>query len=234
MTTSPAKPKKSSTSFFQLIVTFVLPLIVLTKFSSDSLLGPTRAMLLALSFPVVFELYNALNRRKPSFLSLLAIGGILVTGLISLLGLSEGWLAIRRSAPYLFGALVILISIWIKHPIVQAALSQILDMDLINETATKTKKTAALKRIVDQTGYMLSFLLLLMTIATYLMTRIVITSPTHSAAFNQEYAKLGLLSLPIISLPLLVGVVIIVMFLITKIEKLTGIDGENLLKKKQP
>ena len=190
-------------------------------------------MLLALSFPVAFELYNALNRRKPSLLSLLAIVGILVTGLISLLGLSEGWLAIRRSAPYLFGALVILISIWIKHPIVQVALSQILDMDLIDETAAKTKKTAALKRIVDRTGYMLSFLLLIMMIATYIMTRIVIMSPTHSAAFNQEYAKLGLLSLPFISLPLLVGVVVIVMFLITKIEKLTGIDGEALLKKKK-
>ena len=227
------KPASPSASLLQLFVTFVIPLVILLRFSKESQLGATNAMLLALAFPVACELYNVvLSHKKPSLLSLLSIGGILVTGLISLLGLSEGWLAIRRSVPYLFGALVILISVWIKHPIVQAALSQMLDMDLINDEAKKAKKTDLLKVLVDRTAYRLSGLLVLVTIASYIMTRIVISAPTQSEAFNQEYAKLRLLSLPIISLPLLIGVVVIVMNLLSKLEKLTGIEGEALLKKK--
>ena len=232
MSKAPKQLKRSS-STIQILLTFVVPLVILLRFSKQSQLGATNAMLLALAFPVAYELYNVVvSHKKPSMLSLLSIGGILVTGLISLLGLSEGWLAVRRSVPYLFGSLVILISIWIKHPLLQAALSRILDMERIRDAAKHAKKTTELIKIVDRAAYMLSALLLATTAASYVLTRVIITAPTQSEAFNQEYAKLRLLSLPAISLPLLIGTVAIVMYLLTKLEKLTGLDGESLVKKR--
>lgn len=221
-----------SSAILQFIVSFVIPVVILTRFSSESSLGPTKGMILALAFPVVFEIYNVRKRRKLSMFSLLAIGGILVTGAISLLGLSEEWLSIRRAVPYLAASIAILVSIRIKHPIVNALLPQVLDMDKITSHARKKHTLDELKQSIDRASYILSAVLFIIAVASYVLTRVVIVSETGTTGFNQEYAHLRVLSLPIITLPLIVGFAGVMLYLTNSIEKLIGLDIESVVKKK--
>lgn len=221
----------SSSALFQAVFTFVVPIIILTKFSSESQLGPVKGFLLALSFPVIYEIYSIQKRKKLSVLSAVAIIGILATGAVSLLGLSEDWLAVRRSVPYLLMALALLISIIIKHPIVDIVLKQILDTESINAAAKKKNNYEQLRSKIAIAGYILCGVLFAIAIGTYVMTKVVILSPTDTAAFNEEYARLRILSLPFITAPLLISITGIIVYLVQSLEKLTGLKAEELIKK---
>jgi intracellular septation protein A len=227
-----AQSKTPGTSFVEIIVSFVIPTIILLRFSSESQLGPAKAMLLALAFPVALELYRLSKRQKPSVLSMIAIGGILVTGVISLLGLNENWLALRRSLVYFVIAAALLISILIKRPLLDMALPHIIDMDTIVAAARKKSALPALKKHLRRTTYMIIVLLVAIGIASYVLTLIVITAPTNTAEFNNEYVRLRVIGLPAITLPLLAGIFGILLYFVSKIEKLTGLDASTLFKKK--
>lgn len=229
------EPKKGGEAplAVQMIVNVVLPLVILLKFSDESSLGPTKALILALAFPVVFELYSVIKRRKVSMFSLLSIGGILVTGAISLLGLSEGWLAIRRSVIYIVIAVAIIVSIVIKRPLLGALLPQLADMEVVNKHVSARHKSAEFDRLIRNTGYAMAVLLVIIAILSYVVTRVVITSPTDTAQFNHEYARLRVLSLPLITLPLMAGFIGIIFYLVTRLEKVTGVDFEAIIKKKK-
>lgn len=226
------KDKTYNSPLAQIVVNFVLPTIVLLKFSSESALGPAKAMLLALAFPVVWELYGLSRRQKPSVLSLVAIGGILLTGAITLLGLSENWLAVRRSAVYFIIAAGLLVSILIKRPLIEMLLPKIIDMDRVTAAAQKRGTLKNLKKHIRSASYMLIVLLVAIGVASLVLTLVVITAPTDTAQFNSEYARLRFIGLPAITLPLLVGMLGILLYLFAKIEKLTGLDAESLVKKK--
>ncbi len=225
--------KKSQPSpLIQFIVSFAIPLIILTRFSSDSHLGPSKALLLALAFPILYEIYSIRIRRKVSMFSVLAVGGIIVTGAISLLGLSEGWLAIRRSVPYFAVTAALLISVRIKHPIVNAVLPQVLDMEKIMAVAKKNRSLPKIEHAIQVTSHVASGIFFVIGIVSYVLTRIIIMSPTNTAGFNEEYARLRVLSIPIITVPLIIGIVIAITYLTGRIEKLTDLKTEELLKKK--
>jgi hypothetical protein len=234
MTTMPKQQRSHQPStLLQFVVNFAIPIIILTRFSSESSLGPIKAMLLALAFPVAFEIHNVYKRKKLSLLSVIAIGGILVTGAISLLGLSEGWLAVRRSVPYFAVAVALAISIKINRSLLNALLPQMIDMDKVRTSANKKRAVPQLNQQIARSGYILSFVFVIVGVISYILTRIVITSETGTSSFNSEYARLRILSLPFITLPLLVGLAGTIMYLFAKIEKLTGLKSEDLLKKKR-
>ena len=217
----------------QLAVGFVIPTVILLFFSSDSRLGPLWAMVLALVFPFTLELYSLSVRRKPSYISIFAILGILMVGAISLLGLSKEWLAIRRSIVYVVAALGLFLALYFKPGFVNRALTHVMDMDTVHAAAEKKGTTRSLARYINRTSYIFALLLLLIGVASYGVTMIFITAPTGSSEFNAQYAELRVLSLLYVSLPFLLGATALLVYLVSKIEKLTGIDTEELLKKKK-
>lgn len=217
-----------------MLINFVLPTIVLLGLSDPSRLGPAKAMLLALAFPVAFELYNLSQKRKASMLSIIAIVGIMVTGAISLLGLSENWLAVRRSVPYVAVAIALLVSMLMKRSLLDWGLTHLLNMELVRTKAEQKGTWLLLQKRITTIGYVFIAFLTAIGISAYILTLVVITAPTDTAAFNSEYVRLRVLSLPATTLPLLVGILAILMYLFTSIEKLTGLKAEDLVKKRKP
>lgn len=224
--------KTKQSAWAPLIINFVIPIFILLKFSDESSLGPVGSLALALSLPIGYELFNLSRRHKPSLMSALAIGGILVTGAVTLLGLSEGWLALRRSIPYAAAGLVLLGSIIIKKPLIKLGLRQILDLDRLHQAAARQRQGQALERLLERTGYLFSGLLIALGIASYALTRWVISAAPSTALFNQEYARLRLLTLPIILLPLILVTTGLLYYLVSKLEQLTGLSTDELMKKK--
>ena len=230
--TSNSKKKSQKSALPQILITFIIPIIILTKYSGESQLGPTKALLLALAFPIVYEIYSIRSRKKLSILSLVAIGGIIVTGAISLLGLSEEWLALRRAVPYFVVSVAVLVSIWIKRPLLNMLLPHILDMEKVAGAAKQQRTETQLKKTILNAGYMVAGLFFVITVVTYILTHVVIVSPTDTAGFNEEYARLRLVSLIAITVPMIIGIGGIIAYLVIRIEKLTCLKSEELTKKK--
>ena len=217
----------------QFAVGFVIPTIVLLTLSDESKLGPLLAMGLALLPPVVLELYSLITGRKASVISFVAIVGILLIGVISLFGLSEEWLGVRRAAIYLIGAIALAGLLLTRRDVVDKGLEKLIDMDAIGKVARKKKIERQLAQQVTRVAWLFAGLLLAMAIWSYILTIIVITAPAGSSEFNAEYAELRVLGIPLVTLPFVVGTTVLLMYLVGRIEKLTGIEVEKLLKKKR-
>jgi len=219
--------------FLQLVVGFIIPTIVLMTLSDESKLGPLPAMGLALLPPILLEIYSFFTGRKASLLSLVAIIGILLIGVISFFGLSEEWLGVRRSGIYIIGALFIAAVLLFKRSWIDVGLGKLLDMPAVRKAAKKQGTEAEISKHITKVGYLLVAFLVLIAVWSYILTIIVITAPTGSSEFNTQYAELRLLGLPYVSVPLLIGVTALVVYLTYGFEKYTGIDIEELLKKKK-
>lgn len=219
--------------FVQFVTGFVIPTLVLLTLSGESMLGPAGAMVLALSFPVALEIYGLLKRRKPSTMSLVAIAGILLIGLISFFGLSEQWLAVRRSGIYFFAAIAVIVIVRFRPQLIERTLNRVLNMERALNESRRNGSEARLMRHAVKTCYMLTALLLITGIASYVLTLVFINAPTGSSEFNAQYAELRIMSLAAITLPFLVGMTGLLVSLAHNIEKLTGVTAEQLLRKRR-
>ncbi len=216
----------------QAIVGFLIPTVVLMVLSDESRLGPFLAMVVALALPVGLEVYAFTTGRKASLLSLFAIIGILSIGAISLLGLGEQWLGVRRAGIYVIAAVVLLVVTRFRRDLLKTGLEKVLDMAVV-ESAAKTKAVEArLVKLTAAAAYLSAGLLLLIGAWSYILTLLLISAPTGSSDFNAEYAQLRVLSLPYVTLPFLVGLTALLLWLLSGIEKLTGLSSDQLLKKK--
>ena len=231
---SSKQPKNTANaSLIQLFIGFVIPTIILLTMSSSDRLGPIGAMFLALAFPVALELYGLTRKRKPSFMSIAAIIGILLVGLISVLGLSKDWLALRRCALYAIGAIALFVIVRFKPLLIEKGLDRVLEMEGIRTASRKNKTEAQLLRYSVKAGYALAAILAVIAVASYMLTIVFITAPTGSSEFNAQYAELRILSIFVITVPFIIAVTGTLMYLVNKFEKLTGISAEDLIKKKR-
>ncbi len=213
----------ATSSLIQLLVGFIVPTIILLTMSGNDRLGPLGAMLLALVFPVALELYGLTRRRKPSLMSIAAIIGILLIGLISVLGLSKDWLALRRSALYTVGAIVLFVIVRFKPTLIEKGLDRVLEMEGIRTASRKNKTEAQLMRYTVKAGYVFALILLIIAAASYILTILFITAPTGSSEFNAQYAELRILSIFVITAPFIIAVTGVFVYLINKFEKLSVI-----------
>lgn len=216
----------------QLVIGFVIPTIILMTLSDESKLGPLLAMTLALIPPIALEIYSFFSGRKASIISLFAIIGVLLIGAISLFGLSEEWLGARRAGFYVIAAGFIAAVLLFKRDWIDKGLGKIIDMPTVRAAAKKKNTETEISNHISKVGYILVIFLLLIAIWSYVLTVIVITAPTGSSEFNPQYAELRLIGIPLVSGPLLIGMAALLVYLAHGFEKLTGIDIETLLKKK--
>lgn len=229
----PKVRRKPISLLIQIVIGFIIPTIVLMALSDESRLGPIVAMTVALIPPVLLELYSFFTGRKASIISVFAIIGILLIGVISFFGLSEEWLGVRRAGIYAIAALGIAAILTFKRDWIDKGLGKLIDMPKVRQAAKEKHSEKEVAKHITKVGYILVIFLTVIAAWSYILTLIVITSPTGSSGFNAEYAELRLLSLPYVSLPLLFGVTALLVYLVTGFEKYTGIDIEELLKKKK-
>lgn len=229
MDKTPSKQKPSEL-LLQVVVVFVLPLVILTRLSGEQALGPVKSLLLALSLPVLYELYSVYKRRKVSIISVVAIVGVLVTGALGLLQVSAVWLALRRSILYVFIAAALLISLLVKKPLVSKFAERLLDTAKIEKEAKKRKNQEKIQKLYRQATLWASALFLVVGVSSFIITKKTVVSPPKSAAYNQQYAKLRLYSIAAVTVPVVAGSTLIMLMVLLKLEKLTGLEAERMTK----
>ena len=225
-----SKPKKPN-ALLEIAITIVAPALILMKFSGAAQLGPLRALLLALAFPLAWGLWDGWRRRRLNWLSVLGVISTLLTGGIGLLQLDAQWLAVKEAAVPLAIGLAVLGSAWTRQPLIRILVfnADLFDVERVHKALAERGTEAAFEARLRQGTVLLSGTFFFSAIANYVLARWIVTSPAGSEAFNQELGRLTLLSYPIIALPSMVMMMALMFWLARGARRLTGLELEQML-----
>ena len=227
MKTEPSKPN----ALLEIGVTIIAPALVLMKLSGETSLGPLKALLLALAFPLAWGLWDAWRRHKFNWLAALGVVSTLLTGGIGLMKLDPGWLAIKEAAvPTLIG-LVIMGSAWTSKPLIHLMVFNVslFDVERVHKALDAKGTAAAFELCLRRGTFMLAGTFLFSAVANYFLTRAVVTSPAGTEAFNAELGHLTLLSYPIIAIPSMLMMMGMLYWLARQAKSLTGLRLGDML-----
>jgi hypothetical protein len=228
--TEPKARRTQERPLLSIGLNFVLPAIILTRFSGEDALGPVNALLLALAFPLMYGLYDFYLRRSLNAFSALGFVGIALTGGIGLLRLDPRWIAVKEAAIPLLIGLAVIASIVTKSSFVRNILMGALDEEKVDEALKARGNEAALTRRLVQASYIFAGSFFLSAALNYVLARLIVVSPPGTSAFNEELGRMTALSFPVITVPVLFVVAFDVYYLVSGITKLTGLDWKETLR----
>jgi intracellular septation protein A len=227
-----ARPTHKPRPLIDLLVSIVIPSVILMKFSGEADLGAARALLLALSFPIGWGLFELLKYRKFNFIALLGLVSVLLTGGIGLLQLDTRWLAIKEAAiPGLIG-LAVAVSAHTRQPLVRALLFSpaLMNVERIQAHLDLRGNRAAFEARLKAATWMLSGSFFFSAAMNYFLATWIVVSPAGTPAFNEELGRLTLLSYPMIALPSMLIMMAVLYYLARTIRELAGIKLTEALK----
>ena len=226
------KPASKPNPLLEIAITILVPALVLMKLSGADSLGPVRALVLALAFPLGWGLWDGWRRRKLNWLAVLGVVSTLLTGGIGLLALDAQWLAVKEAAvPSLIG-LAVMGSIWARRPLIHVLVfnANLFDVDRVNAALTAKGNGAAFDKCLRQGTSMLAGTFFFSAVANYLLARWVVVSPAGTEAFNQELGRLTLLSYPVIAIPSMLMMMGLLWWLARQAKSLTGLDMADMMQ----
>jgi intracellular septation protein A len=222
--------------WLELLITIVVPALVLMQLSSASRLGPAGALVLALSFPLVYGGWDLVRRRKLNLMASIGVVSTLLTGGIGLLKMDAQWLAVKEAAvPGVIG-LAVLISARTRYPLVRVLVFNrvIFDVDRVQQALRARGTETAFERRLFNSTLMLAGTFLFSSVMNYVLARWVVTSPAGTEAFNAELGRMTLLSYPVIAIPSMLMMVGVMFYLARGARRLTGLELEQMLRHSAP
>ncbi len=212
-----------------ILINIFIPMIVLTKFSGEAQLGTTGWLIVALSFPLLYWIWELWKEGKRSFISWLGLFSVLMTWWIGLLKLPTQWIAIKEAMVPATIWLVLLWSMYTGHNLIEKLFLWILDTDKIfSKLENKmhhrhdwVKKLS--RRIIGSFAFS--------TVLNYLLASWIVVSPSGTQAFNEEIWRLTGLSFPAIALPSTLILTAALMFFLSKMSTETWLEIEDMIKK---
>jgi len=226
---STQEPK--SRPFVDLIVSIVIPSLVLMKLSGPEQLGATKALILALAFPIGWGLYELLTQRKKNWIALLGVISVLLTGGIGLLKLDAGWLAIKEAAVPTVIGLGILIAHKLGYPAIKKLLlnPKMFQVERIESELEKRGNRDSFNKHLDAANYFLAGTFGFSAVMNYVLAKWIVTSQSGTTAFNEELGRMTLLSYPMIAIPSTIMMLCIFWFLWRTIRRQTGLSLEEVM-----
>lgn len=226
-TTENNKPRP----FVDLIISIVLPSIILMKFSGEEQLGPTWALIVALSFPVCYGLYELIFNGKRNLMAVLGVISVLLTGGIGLLKIDAQWLAVKEAAIPLCIGIGVLIANKLGYPLVKKLLFNpaIMKVDKIDEELEKRNNKQVFESRLDRANTLLAGTFLFSAVMNYFLAKFIVRSESGSSAFNEELGRMTLLSYPVIAIPSMLMMMAIFWFIWRTINRLTELSLEEIM-----
>jgi hypothetical protein len=215
-----------------LLLTVILPSIVLEVLSKPERLGPAWALVVALLMPLGFGIYCFVKKRGLNFFSIFGLAAIIVTGGLGLLNLTPGWFAAKEAAfPIFLGLAFPLSHHWGKPLINELLLNpQIINHGLLQRGLDTPEKRVSFQRLLYRASWGMAGASLGSAIANsalilYLLRGKVPGSPEYVQAIGTQ----NWLGFIIIGIPLVGVTFALLMWLLRRIQALTGLDREDLM-----
>jgi len=225
---SPAQKKPSP--LIEILVNVVIPSVILMKLSTPERLGTVNALILALSFPIIYGGWDLLRNRHVNYIAILGLVSVFLTGGIGLLKLDVKWLAIKEATiPAVIG-LAVVITGFTRSPLVKKLIFNPLIMatEKIQAKLDSESKAELFDQKLRFANHCLAGTFAFSAVMNYVLAKVIVTSDAGTVAFNEELGKMTFLSYPMIAIPSMVMLFGIMWYVIRTIRKLTGFGFEEI------
>ncbi|HHF2996753.1 TPA: VC0807 family protein [Vibrio diabolicus] len=221
---------KKPNPLFEILFNVFIPSFILMKFSSDENLGTAMALVVALLFPIIYGGMDLVRNKKFNFISALGFISVLLTGGIGLLELDTRWLALKEALiPGLIG-LAVLGSTFTRYPLMQKLVlnDTVLNLSLINERLKENGQSEAFERCLMSSNYLFASTFAFSSAMNYFLATWIVTSPSGTAAFNEELGKMTLYSYPMIAIPSMLMMFGIFYYIWRQVRTMTSLETEQI------
>ncbi len=226
-----SRPVRNENLWLNLGCNAVAPALVLSLLSDAGRLGPARALILALVFPLGYGVWDLIARRTWSLLAMLSLVGTLLTGGLGLLEMSGFWFAVKEAVvPVLMGAAIPL-SLRTRQPLVRTLLynEQVLNVSRIRQALEERGEIAAFERLLAWASWLLGATLMLSAAINFGLALWLLPAMSGTTDFNRQLAKLQFWSWPGAFVPLAAGMFYTSFRLLRRLETLTALKSSELL-----
>ena len=231
MPTAPA-PAKKENLLINLVFNILIPTLVLSKLSKDTLLGPVIGLVVALAFPLGYGVWDYLERHKANFISIIGFASVLLTGGFALMHVSGMGFAIKEAAVPAGIGVAVLLSLKTKTPLVRTMLynDQVIDVQRVDDALAVKGNRKDFDRLLFNASCLLAFSFLVSAVLNFGLARYLLKSPAGTAEFNAELGKMHFLSWPVIVIPSMAMMMFALWRLLSGIKKLTGLEFDSIFK----
>lgn len=228
----PVEKQNLSKLFIEMGVCIFIPTLILKKLSGAEQLGSTWALVVALSLPLLWGVWEFVQSKKVAFVPALGFISILLTGGIGLLRLDVAYIAIKEALiPFVIGVAVLITS-KTKSPLVKLFLynDNVVEVEKVDEALEKRSNREQFNTTLRNATSMLAGSFFLSAILNYSLAKFLITSPAGTTEFNSQLGSMNLWSYPVIVLPCMVVMMYALFYIFRNITKLTGMKLEDIIR----
>jgi hypothetical protein len=225
------KPVKKENFLINILFNIVIPTLILSKLSGGDELGVKWAIIVALSFPIIYGLRDLKRSGKFNVFSALGILSISLTGGMALLKLPPEYIIIKEATiPALF-AIATLISLKTPYPLVKTFIynDKILQIDKVSAALNTNGTEQEFDKALVNATYLMTLSFILSSILNYILAKILLVSAPGTEAFNAELGKMNALSFPVIAVPATIIMMLALFYLFKRIKALTHLELEDIL-----
>lgn len=232
---APAPKAKPENPLANLLLNVLIPVVILTNLNKDTgfpQLGPKGALIVALLFPIGYQIYDYYLRRKWNLFSMIGFISVLLTGGLGLMNLSAQVFAWKEASVPLILAALIYFSHKGKKPLVKTLLMNpdLFDMPKIQSAVAKSNSEAAYERLLYNCTLLLTASMLLSAVLNYFLAIYFLKDKTpgtaeYTAAIGAQtgwgYLVVGVPSLGMMAYALF--------YLFKGLKNLTGLQTDDLM-----
>ena len=216
--------------WLNLLFSAVVPAILLAYGSKEKYLGPAWGMIVALSFPLGYAVYDLVRRRTWNVISIVGFVGTLLTGSLGLLKMSGFWFAVKEAAIPLVLGLAIPASLRTRQPLVRTLLynDQVLDTKRIHRALEERRNIVAFDGLLRWASWILAGAFLISAVINFGLAWWLLPAESGTEEFNRQLGKLQFWSWPGVVIPSSAMVFYAMLRLVKGLEQMTGLTGEAL------
>ena len=190
---------------------------------------------IALLFPVIYFLYDYLNRKNKNLISVLGFVNILLTGGIGIFGakfaLSKNWFILKEALlPFLIGLVLMIMSKYRQTSFNKILLNDALFDNHKISISIKDEMRNEFEKIVKRAGYYFTSGFFISCIIQFILASLIVVSNPGEPSFNEEVSTMTWVSYLAVLIPTILIIGKGYWGLILGIEKITGLKKEEFLR----
>lgn len=235
---SSSKPRENP--LLSVFINVLLPVAVLQQLSKRfGEQGPLIALIVALSLPLIYGVWDYWQRRHKNYVSLFGLLSVLFTGGLALLQLRGFWFAVKEAAFPALMAIGVAASAFSKRPFMSLLFchDQLLHMSLIHQRLSERGTRSEFERLIQRATLWLAGSFVLSSVLNYVLARRIFLDldPSLSASMqaeqlNDQIAQMTGWGFLAIALPMMIFTAVVLYFFLRQLSRLTDLKIEQLMK----
>ncbi len=232
-----SKPKQENL-LLNIICNVAAPSITFSKFDDllakigmEGALTPTQILLIAISMPIAYGIYDYIRRNTINFLSILGFANVGLTGVIGILELDGIWVAVKEaSLPAVF-AIIVLVSAKTKNPLIRTIFynPSVIDVGKIDTIIDERNERKSFEQLFGLATLLFVASSIFSVVMNFVLARMIVTSVGGTEEFNDQMGRMTWIAYIVIVIPGMAISIVAMWKLYAGIMKLTGLKFEELI-----